>query len=48
MRKTHSFLFTSFHILLFFEYFVKDFEDVNLQECEEGNMTDAWLSQVCN
>ena len=48
MRKTHTFLFTSFHILLVFEYFVKDFEDLDLQECEDVNMTDAWLSQVCN
>ena len=48
MRKTHTFLFTSFHILLFFEYFVKDFEDLDLQESEGVNMTDAWLSQVCN
>ena len=48
MRKTHTFLFTSFHILLFFEYFIKDFEDLELQECEGVNMTDAWLSQVCN
>ena len=48
MRKTHTFLFTSFHILLVFEYFVKDFEDLDLQEYEDINMTDAWLSQVCN
>ena len=50
MRKTQTFLFTSFYILLgfFFLYFVKDFEDISLQECEDVNMTDAWLSQVCN
>ena len=48
MRNTHTFLFTSVHILLFFEYFIKDFEDLDLQECEGVNMTDAWLSQVCN
>ena len=47
IRKTHTFFFTSFHILLFFEYFVKDFEDLDLQECGDVNMTDAWLSQVC-
>ena len=34
--------------MLFFAYFVKDFEDFDVQECEDGNMTDAWLSQVCN
>ena len=48
MRKTHTFLFTSFRILLVFEYFVKDFEDLDLQECEAVKMTDAWLSQDCN
>ena len=48
MRKTHTFLFTSFHILLVFEFFVKDFKDLDLQECEDVNMTDAWLPQVCN
>ena len=48
MRKTHTFLFTSFHILLVFEYFVKDFEDLDLQEYEDVNMADVWLSQVCN
>ena len=48
MRKTHTFLFTSFHILLFFSYFVKDFEDLDLQECEDVSMIDAWLSQVSN
>ena len=48
MRKTHTFLFTSFHILLVFEYFVKDFEDLDLHECEDVNMTNAWLSQVRN
>ena len=47
IRKTHTFFFTSFHILLFFEHFVKDFEDLDLQECGDVNMTDAWLSQVC-
>ena len=47
MRKTHTFLFTSFHILLVFEYFVKDFEDLDLQEYEDVNMADVWLSQVC-
>ena len=48
MRKTHTFLFTSFHILLVFEYFVKDFEDLDLQEYEDVNMADVWLSKVCN
>ena len=48
MRKNHTFVFTSFHILLFHEYFVKDFEDLNIEECEDVDMTEAWLSQVCN
>ena len=48
MRKNHTFVFTSFHILLFSEYFVKDFQDLNIEECEDADMTEAWLSQVCN
>ena len=33
--------------MLFFEYF-KHFEDLNIEECEDVNMTEAWLSKVCN
>ena len=40
MRKTYTLLFTSFHILLFLAKFVKDFEDLDLQKCEDDNMTD--------
>ena len=44
MRKTHTFLITSFHILLFFEYFVKDIEDLDLLECEDNPFTQSAIS----
>ena len=39
MRKTYTLLFTGFHILLFLANFVKDFEDLDLQKCQDDNMT---------